>query len=155
MASEIWKEEYKRKCMDIRDAMSLIQNNDLVSLCVLAPGELSSALHTRATELEQLHIRTLAPTAAQLYGDDVNGEREIEVFIGEPLRPAHDNQIATYLPNTFMLGMKASDNGRKDGRLPDVHLTSLARQMKQDMCNLDYICGPESHMQNVAKRLLE
>ena len=54
MASEIWKEEYKRKCMDIRDAMSLIQNNDLVSLCVLAPGELSSALHTRATELEQI-----------------------------------------------------------------------------------------------------
>ena len=82
MASEIWKEEYKRKCMDISDAMSLIENNDLVSLAVLAPGELSAALYTRSTELEQLHIRTLAPTAAQLYGEDVNGERDIEVFIG-------------------------------------------------------------------------
>ena len=106
--------------------MSLIKNNDLVSLAVLAPGELSSALHARSTELEQLHIRTLAPTAAQLYGEDVNGEREIEVFIGEPLRPVHDNQIATYLPNTFMLGMKASDSGREDARLPDVHLTSCS-----------------------------
>jgi len=36
MASEIWKEEYKRKCMDISAAMSLIENNDLVSLAVLA-----------------------------------------------------------------------------------------------------------------------
>ena len=126
MASEIWKEEYKRKCMDISDAMSLIENNDLVSLAVLAPGELSAALHTRSPELEQLHIRTLAPTAAQLYGEDVNGEREIEVFIGEPLRPVHDNKIATYLPNTFMLGMKASDSGREDARLPDVHLTSCS-----------------------------
>ena len=58
MASEIWKEEYKRKCMDISAAMSLIENNDLVSLAVLTPGELSAALHTRSTELEQLHIRT-------------------------------------------------------------------------------------------------
>ena len=126
MASEVWKEEYNHKCMAISDAMALIKNNDLVSLAVLAPGELSTALHARSTELEQLHIRTLAPTAAQLYGEDINGEREIEVFIGEPLRPVHDNQIATYLPNTFMLGMKASDSGREDARLPDVHLTSCS-----------------------------
>jgi 4-hydroxybutyrate CoA-transferase len=39
------------------------------------------------------------------------------------MRPTHDAKIATYLPTTFMLGMKAFDSGRPEARMPDVFLT--------------------------------
>jgi 4-hydroxybutyrate CoA-transferase len=47
------------------------------------------------------------------------------------MRPAHDAKIATYLPNTFMLGMKAIDNGRPEARVPDVFLTPCSPPNEQ------------------------
>ncbi|HCV00445.1 MAG TPA: hypothetical protein DGL25_04510 [Dehalococcoidia bacterium] len=121
-----WREAYKERLRSVEEAMALIGDGDLVTMGVLTPGALGSALADRAEQLGRLDIRTLAPTEPRLFTSDANGEREIELFLGEPLRSAHDAKIATYLPNTFMLGMKAHDAGREEARLPDVQITSCS-----------------------------
>ncbi len=121
-----WREAYKERLRSVDEAMALIGEDDLVVMGVLTPGPLASALADRAEQLGRMHVRSLAPTEARLYSPGANGEREIELFIGEPLRATHDAKIATYLPNTFMLGMKAFDAGREEARLPDVQITSCS-----------------------------
>ena len=121
-----WREAYKERLRSVEDAMALIGEGDLVTMGVLTPGALTSALADHAEQLSSMHVRVLAPTEARLFSPGQNGEREIELFIGEPLRAAHDARIATYLPNTFMLGMKAHDAGREEARLPDVQITSCS-----------------------------
>jgi 4-hydroxybutyrate CoA-transferase len=111
----------RQKSLD--EAMGLVDRGDLVALTILAPGILSSALQKRAEELGELNIRFLAPRELNLLGGSWAGEREIEVFIGDTARPSHDAHDSTYLPNTFMLGMKAFDAGREEARMPDVLLT--------------------------------
>ena len=118
-----WREAYQRRLKSIDEAMALIGEGDLVNVGILAPGQLVRALADRAEQLGRVHIRTLAPSEPRLFPEGPNGEREIEIFIGEPMRGAHDAKIATYLPSTFMLGMKAHDAGRPEARIPDVHLT--------------------------------
>ena len=121
-----WREAYKERLCSVEDAMALIGDGDLVVMGVLTPGQLGAALADRVEQLNRVDIRALAPTEPRLFGPGQNGEREIELFIGEPMRPAHDAQVATYLPNTFMLGMKAYDAGREEARLPDVQVTSVS-----------------------------
>ena len=121
-----WREAYKERLRSVEEAMALIGEGDLVTMGVLTPGALGSALADRAEQLNSMHVRVLAPTEARLFSPGQNGEREIELFIGEPLRAAHDAKIATYLPNTFMLGMKAHDASREEARLPDVQVTSIS-----------------------------
>jgi 4-hydroxybutyrate CoA-transferase len=105
----------------------VIQEGDLVGLSILLPGVLTGAFHKRALELNRVDIRFLAPREAQLFGGEApRGEKEIELFIGDGIRPAHDAKVATYLPNTFMLGLKAFDAGREEARIPDVFLTSVS-----------------------------
>jgi 4-hydroxybutyrate CoA-transferase len=119
-----WREIYASREMSADDAMKLIGDGDLVGLTILAPVELSTAFHRRAMELNEVHIRLLAPRELQFFGDErPRGEKEIELFIGDTIRPAHDARLSTYLPNTFMLGMKAFDAGREEARMPDVFLT--------------------------------
>ncbi len=114
--------EATRKSLD--EAMALIERGDLVALTILAPGVLSTALQQRAEALGDLNIRFLAPRELNLLsGGSWSGEREIEIFIGDTARPSHDAHDSTYLPNTFMLGMKAFDAGRPEARMPDVLLT--------------------------------
>jgi len=121
---ENWRDEYKSRCKSTEEAMQLVRDGDLVSLTILAPGPLSAALNARAKQLNRVDIRFLAPREVQLFGPDgPKGEKEIELFIGDSIRPAHDAKVATYLPNTFMLGMKAFDAGRPEARMPDVFLT--------------------------------
>ncbi len=121
-----WRETYKERLRSVDEAMALIREGDLVGMGVLTPGQLTSALADRAEQLGSVHVRALAPAEPRLFGANANGEREIELFIGEPLRAAHDARVATYLPNTFMLGMKAFDAGREEARLPDVQITSCS-----------------------------
>jgi len=121
-----WRETYKARLCSVDEAMALINEGDLVAMGVLTPGQLSSALADRAEQLGSLHVRALGPVEPRLFGEDANGEREIELFIGEPMRGAHDAKVATYLPNTFMLGMKAHDSARAEARIPDVQITSCS-----------------------------
>jgi 4-hydroxybutyrate CoA-transferase len=119
-----WRDVYESRVCGVDQALELVQEGDLVGLSILAPGPLSEALLRRAGKLGRVDIRFLAPREIPLFGPDTpNGEREIELFIGDSVRPLHDAKNATYLPNTFMLGMKAFDAGRQEARMPDVYLT--------------------------------
>lgn len=122
-----WRDEYQSRLRTLDGAMELVNEGDLVGVSILLPGVLSLALQKRARQLGRVDMRSLAPREAHLFGvDGPKGEKEIELFIGDGIRPAHDAKIATYLPNTFMLGMKAFDAGREEARLPDVFLTSVS-----------------------------
>ncbi len=119
-----WRDEYKSRMKSASEAMELIKENDLVAITILAPGVLTAAFEERARHLNRVDIRGLAPREVSLYGPDgPKGEKEIEIFIGDSMRYATDAQTATYLPNTFMLGMKAFDAGRSEARMPDVFIT--------------------------------
>ena len=121
---ENWRDEYASRQKTLPQAMELIKENDLVGVTILAPMALTLALNERAKSLGRVDIRGLAPREPHLYSaNGPKGEKEIEIFIGDGMRPAHDAKIATYLPNTFMLGMKAFDSGRPEARMPDVFLT--------------------------------
>ncbi|HJP41223.1 MAG TPA: acetyl-CoA hydrolase/transferase C-terminal domain-containing protein [Dehalococcoidia bacterium] len=127
-----WQDEYRRRQRSLDEAMALIKEGDLVVLGVLCPAVLADAFQKRAKELERVDFRSLAPREVALFGPEgPRGEKEIELFIGDGLRPAHDAQIATYLPNTFMLGMKAFDSGRDEARMPDVQLVSCSEPNEQ------------------------
>ena len=119
-----WRDEYQSRLKSPAQAMEVIKEGDLVGISILAPTALTTAFEARAKELGRVSIRGLAPREPNLYNPAAfSGEREIEIFIGDGMRPAHDAKIATYLPNTFMLGMKAHDDGRPEARIPDVWLT--------------------------------
>jgi 4-hydroxybutyrate CoA-transferase len=127
-----WRDIYRSRLMSADDAMGLIQNGDLVGLTILAPGPLTDAFERRARALERVDIRLLAPREIQLFAPDgPRGEKEIELFIGDAARPSHDEKITTYLPNTFMLGMKAFDEGRPEARVPDVFLATCSAPNEQ------------------------
>ncbi len=122
-----WRNVYQSKLKSADEAAALIQEGDLVSIGFFAPPVITAAFGRRAAALERVDFRVLAPRDAFLFGPNgPRGEKEIELFIGDGMRPAHDAKIATYLPNTFMLGMKAFDAGRSEARMPDVLLTSCS-----------------------------
>ncbi len=122
-----WRDEYQSRLKTLDQAVEVIKEGDLVGISILLPGVLTGAFQKRAQQLARVDIRCLAPREAQLFGPDgPKGEKEIEIFIGDGIRPAHDAKIATYLPNTFMLGMKAFDAGRDEARMLDVFLTSVS-----------------------------
>jgi 4-hydroxybutyrate CoA-transferase len=119
-----WRDDYRSRLKSAADAMGLIREGDLVALSILAPGPLAAALQVRGKQLGRMDLRLLAPREVGLFGaDGPAGEKEIEIFIGDAARPSHDAKTTTYLPNTFMLGMKAFDDGRPEARIPDVFLT--------------------------------
>jgi hypothetical protein len=75
----------------IDQAMEVIHEGNLVSLTILAPGPLTEAFQRRAKQLSRVDIRLLAPRDVQLFGPDgPRGEKEIELFIGDGSRFAHD-----------------------------------------------------------------
>ncbi len=123
-----WRDEYQSRLRTADQAMESVQEGDLVCISILTPGPLTQAFQRRAQQLKRVDFRTLAPRELDLYGENgPRGEKEIELFIGDSLRWAHDAQIATYLPNTFMAGMKAFDEGRPEARMPDVFLTPCSQ----------------------------
>jgi 4-hydroxybutyrate CoA-transferase len=118
-----WREAYRSRLLAADDAMRLINEGDLVKLNVGTPPAVAALLDARARELDVLNIRSLAPGYAPLAETPrESGEHEIEIFIGDPFRPSHDARRSTYLPTTFMLGLKAFDAGREEARIPDVNL---------------------------------
>ncbi|MFQ5380161.1 MAG: acetyl-CoA hydrolase/transferase family protein [Dehalococcoidia bacterium] len=127
-----WRDEYARRQKSVDQAMELIKEGDLVGIGILCPGILSAAFQKRAGALGRVDFRSLAPREAPLFEPGgPSGEKEIELFIGDGIRPAHDAKIATYLPNTFMLGMKAFDAGREEARIPDVNLVACSEPNEQ------------------------
>lgn len=122
-----WRDEFESRKKSPAEALEVVKNGDLVCLGILCPGVLSQALLERARKLERVDIRCLAPREIPLFSPEgPRGEKEIELFIGDALRPAHDQRIATYLPSTFMLGFKAFDAGRPEARIPDVFLCAVS-----------------------------
>jgi 4-hydroxybutyrate CoA-transferase len=118
-----WREDFQQRLRGPDEAMALIQTGDLVKVNVGTPAALAELLDRRARELGKLDMRLLAPGYPPLMDSEPEaGEREIELFIGDSARPSHEMKRATYLPNTFMLGMKAFDAGREEARIPDVNL---------------------------------
>jgi 4-hydroxybutyrate CoA-transferase len=127
-----WRDEYQSRLKTADQAVEAIKEGDLVSITILCPAPLVTAFVNRAKQLTRVDFRTLAPGNPDLYNPEiVRGEKEIEIFIGDTMRPAHDAKIATYLPNTFMLGMKAIDNARPEARTPDVFLTPCSPPNEQ------------------------
>ena len=118
-----WEEDYKQRLLGAEEAMALIEPGETVNVNVGTPAPIAALLEKRARELGSVDMRLLGPALEPLMtsGRDA-GEREIEIFIGEPARETHDTQRSTYLPNTFMLGMKAFDSGRDEARMPDVNI---------------------------------
>ncbi len=127
-----WRDEYQSRLKSADQAVEAVKEGDLVSITILCPAPLVTAFVNRAKQLGRVDFRTLAPGNPDLFNPEiVKGEKEIEIFIGDTMRPAHDAKIATYLPNTFMLGMKAIDNGRPEARVPDVFLTPCSPPNEQ------------------------
>jgi acyl-CoA hydrolase len=123
MSKTDWKSEYADRLLSAEAALELIEAGDLVNVNVGTPAAITALLETRVKALGSLDMRLLGPALEPLLASEREaGEREIEIFIGEPARPSHDTQRATYLPNTFMLGMKAFDSGREEARMPDVNI---------------------------------
>lgn len=122
-----WREAFESRTMAPDEAFNLIEADDLVYVNVGTPAIIAQLLDARALELGSLDMRLLGPADEPLMtsGRDV-GEREIEIFIGEASRASHDEKRSTYLPNTFMLGMKAFDAGREEARMPDVNLVTCS-----------------------------
>jgi 4-hydroxybutyrate CoA-transferase len=122
-----WKEAFEARSMEPDAAMALIEKGDLVYVNVGSPAVVTLLLDARARELGSLDMRLLGPADEPLMNSDRDsGEREIEIFIGEASRASHDEKRSTYLPNTFMLGMKAFDAGREEARMPDVNLVTCS-----------------------------
>jgi len=127
-----WRQDYQSRLKTADQAVEAIKEGDLVSITILCPAALVTAFINRAKQLGRVDFRTLAPGNPELFNPEiVKGEKEIEIFIGDAMRPAHDAKIATYLPNTFMLGMKAFDDGREEARMPDVFLTPCSEPNEQ------------------------
>jgi len=127
-----WRDDYQSRLKTPDQAVELIQEGDLVAITILCSAPLVTAFVERAKKLGRVDFRTLAPNNADLFNPEiVRGEKEIEIFIGDGMRAAHDAKIATYLPNTFMLGMKAFDAGREEARMPDVFLTPCSQPNEQ------------------------
>lgn len=119
-----WRDDYQSRLRTPDQAVEAIKDGHLVALTILCPAPLIAAFVNRVKQLGKVDFRTLAPGSPDLFDPEViKGEKEIEIFIGDTIRPAHDSKVATYLPNTFMLGMKAFDSGRQEARMPDVFLT--------------------------------
>ena len=118
-----WRDAYQSRLMAVDDALKLIHEGDLVKLNVGTPPEVAALLDQRARELDVMHFRSLAPGYLPIVETPIEaGEHEIEIFIGDPFRPSHDAKRTTYLPTTFMLGLKAFDAGRPEARIPDVNV---------------------------------
>jgi 4-hydroxybutyrate CoA-transferase len=129
---ENWRDDYQSRLKTPDQAVEGIKEGDLVSITILCPAPLVTAFVERAKKLGRVDFRTLAPGNPELFNADlIKGEKEIEIFIGDAMRPAHDSKVATYLPNTFMLGMKAFDAGREEARMPDVFLTPCSAPNEQ------------------------
>jgi 4-hydroxybutyrate CoA-transferase len=118
-----WREEFASRRMAAEDALRLIREGDLVNLTIAAPAGVSGLVAQRLAEVGRVDLRVLAPADPRLFDSPREaGEREIEIFIGDMARPSHEAKRSTYLPNTFMLGMKAFDSGREEARVPDVNI---------------------------------
>lgn len=127
-----WRDDYQSRLKTPEQAVEIINEGDLVSITILCPAPLVAAFVARAQKLGRVDFRTLAPGNPDLFNPAAfKGEKEIEIFIGDTMRPAHDAKVATYLPNTFMLGMKAFDAGRPEARMPDVFLTPCSPPNEQ------------------------
>lgn len=127
-----WRHDYQSRVKSQDQAVEIIKEGDLVALTIICPAPLVAAFVGRAQKLGRVDLRTLAPSNPDLFNpESIKGEKEIEIFIGDTMRPAHDAKIATYLPNTFMLGMKAFDSGREEARMPDVFLTPCSPPNEQ------------------------
>jgi 4-hydroxybutyrate CoA-transferase len=127
-----WRDDYQSRLKSPDQAVEIIKGGDLVSITIICPAPLITAFVGRAQKLGNVSFRTLAPSNPDLFNPEAfKGEKEIEIFIGDTMRPAHDAKVATYLPNTFMLGMKAFDSGREEARMPDVFLTPCSPPNEQ------------------------
>ena len=93
-----WQSDYEQRLLEPEAAMELIEAGDWVNVNVGTPAAITVLLNARAEALGSLDMRMLGPGLEPLLTSDRDaGEREIEIFIGEPARPSHDTQRAKRL----------------------------------------------------------
>jgi 4-hydroxybutyrate CoA-transferase len=124
-----WREEYKRKLTSAEDAMKAIGPGQRVVIPIAGPRVLTEALYRRGHELGGIQLRLSAPAADPGWlqpGVEQLFKVEIEVFIGDFARPAHDERVITYLPNLFTTMFKPLDEGRPERKDIDVVLVNVS-----------------------------
>jgi len=123
-----WRDEYKRRLANPDVAMSLVEKDSLVMICIAGPRVLPGALFQHAKELGGIDLRLVAPLTDPGWfqeGWEQAFRVEFELFVGDFARPAMDEGRATYLPNMFSLAYKAQDEQRPEARAVDVFLTAV------------------------------
>ena len=80
-----WQYDYEQRLLEPLAAMDLIEAGDWVNVNVGTPAAITVLLNARAEALGSLDMRMLGPALEPLLTSDRDaGEREIEIFIGEP-----------------------------------------------------------------------
>ena len=90
-----WKSDYKQRLHEPEAAMNLIEPGDWVNVNVGTPAAITLLLEARAQALGSLDMRMLGPALEPLMTSERDaGEREIEIFIGEPqAQPTNEQRI--------------------------------------------------------------
>ena len=124
-----WREEYKRKLASVDEAVSRVRPGHRVVVPLAGPRVLHEAVFRRGQELGGLEVRLSAPTSDPGWlqpGLQHLFTVEIELFIGNVAREAHDDGRVTYLPNLFTTQFKPLDEGRPEARPIDVALVTVS-----------------------------
>jgi len=124
-----WREEYKRKLTSAEDAVKVVQPGQRVVIPLAGPRLLPDALFRRGQELGGIDVRLSAPASDPGWlqpGVQDLFRVEVECFIGDFARPAHDERRITYLPNLFTTMYKPLDEGRPERKEIDVVLVNVS-----------------------------
>jgi 4-hydroxybutyrate CoA-transferase len=124
-----WRQEYQRKLTTADEALRCLQPGQRVALPLAGPRLLPDALFRRGKELGGLEVRLSAPRSDPGWlqpGMQDIFRVELELFIGDFARPAHDERRAPYLPNLFSTQFKPLDEGRPEAQPIDLALVSVS-----------------------------
>jgi 4-hydroxybutyrate CoA-transferase len=108
-----WQEYYRARTISADEAAAMVKPGMRVDFPFAAGTVMQRALAARGKHLDGvIDLRMSSPLIdpGWLGGDVAARFRiELELFIGNLGRPAHDRRQATYLPNLFSTGFKAHD----------------------------------------------
>ncbi len=130
-------------------ALKSVRSGDVVYFSLTPPRLILQALWERREDLENVTIRTLAPSWDPGWykpGAEKHFLPEFELFIGDYARNVTDDRRGVYVPNLFSLSAKAFDTGRAPA--PDVAIVAVSPPNKQGYCNF----GPHHWFQRLYAR---
>jgi acyl-CoA hydrolase len=121
-----WQQTYNERLTSPEEAVKAVRSGDIVYFSVTAPRPVQQALWERREELENVTVRTLAPTWDPGWfrpGAEKSFSPEFELFIGDYARFVTDEKRGAYLPNLFSLSARGFDSGRAPA--PDVAVVNV------------------------------